>query len=97
MVGDNISTLHATSAGRALLGSLEEPALNAFLKSAKLVPRTTKTILSAAALRKDVELGRKEAVSQPRREPRRCNDSIGDAEVEWLALYRYHRWAVLAH
>ena len=69
-----------------------------FLKSAKLVPRTTKTILSAAALRKDVELGRERGWYLNREEePRRCNDSIGDAEVEWLALYRYHRWAVLAH
>jgi DNA-binding IclR family transcriptional regulator len=58
-VGDNISSLYATSAGKALLSTLDERAFTAFLKSAKLVPRTNKTIQSAAALRKDVELGRK--------------------------------------
>jgi len=58
-VGDSIRSLHATSAGKALLGSLDERALAAFLKSAKLAPLTEQTITSATALRKDIELGRK--------------------------------------
>ena len=58
-VGDSIRSIYGTSAGKALLGSLDERALAAFLKSVKLVPLTKQTIKSAAALRKDIELGRK--------------------------------------
>jgi DNA-binding IclR family transcriptional regulator len=58
-VGDNIRSIYATSAGKALLGSLDDRALAAFLKSAKLLPLTKRTITSATALRKDIDLGRK--------------------------------------
>ena len=58
-VGDSIRSIYGTSAGKALLGSLDKRALAAFLKSAKLVPLTKQTIKSATALRKDVDLGRK--------------------------------------
>jgi DNA-binding IclR family transcriptional regulator len=58
-VGDSIRSIYATSAGKALLGSLDDRALAVFLRSAKLVPLTRQTIKSATALRKDVELGRK--------------------------------------
>ncbi len=58
-VGDSIRSIYGTSAGKALLGSLDERALAAFLKSAKLVPLTKQTIKSATVLRKDIELGRK--------------------------------------
>jgi DNA-binding IclR family transcriptional regulator len=58
-VGDNIRSLYATSAGKALLGSLDDRTLGEFLRSADLVPLTKQTIKSAAALRKDIELGRK--------------------------------------
>jgi DNA-binding IclR family transcriptional regulator len=58
-VGDNIRSLYATSAGKSLLGNLDERALASFLKSVKLAPLTKKTVKSAAALRKDIELGRK--------------------------------------
>jgi DNA-binding IclR family transcriptional regulator len=57
-VGDTIRSVYATSAGKALLGSLDDKALGAFLKSTRLAPLTKKTIKSAAALRKDIELGR---------------------------------------
>ena len=57
-IGDNVRSLHATSAGKALLASLEDRALAGFLKSAKLEPLTKHTIKSGAALRKDLELGR---------------------------------------
>jgi DNA-binding IclR family transcriptional regulator len=58
-VGDSIRSIHATSAGKALLGTLDDRALTTFLKSAKLTPLTKRTIKSANALRKDIELGRK--------------------------------------
>jgi len=57
-VGDGIGSLHGTSAGKALLGSLGDRALDAFLKSAKLLPITERTITSKAALRKEIELGK---------------------------------------
>jgi DNA-binding IclR family transcriptional regulator len=58
-VGDSIRSLYGTSAGKALLGSLDDGALATFLRSAKLVSLTDRTITSAAALRKDIDLGRK--------------------------------------
>jgi len=58
-VGDNIRSLYATSAGKALLGSLDKRAFAVFLKSANLLPLTKRTVKSAAVLRKDIELGRK--------------------------------------
>jgi len=58
-VGDSIRSIYATSAGKALLGSLDDRALAAFLRSVKLVPLTKNTVKSAAALRKDIDLGRK--------------------------------------
>jgi DNA-binding IclR family transcriptional regulator len=58
-VGDSIRSLYGTSAGKALLGSLEDRAFTAFLTSAKLPPLTKQTIKTATALRKDIALGRK--------------------------------------
>jgi IclR family transcriptional regulator, acetate operon repressor len=58
-VGDSIRSIYGTSAGKALLGSLDDRALAAYLKSVKLVPLTKNTFKSAAALRKDIDLGRK--------------------------------------
>jgi DNA-binding IclR family transcriptional regulator len=58
-VGDSIRSIYATSAGKALLGSLDDRALATYLSSIKMVPLTKHTIKSATALRKDVELGRK--------------------------------------
>jgi IclR family acetate operon transcriptional repressor len=58
-IGDSIRSIYATSAGKALLGRLDDRALTAFLKSTKLVPLTKGTIKSAKALRKDIDLGRK--------------------------------------
>jgi DNA-binding IclR family transcriptional regulator len=56
-VGGNLSSLHATSAGKALLGALDARALNEFLSSAKLEAFTARTIVSKAALRTDVAAG----------------------------------------
>jgi DNA-binding IclR family transcriptional regulator len=58
-VGDNVRGLHCTSGGKALLGSLDDKSLNAYLTSARLVPITKRTINSKAALRKEIEIGRK--------------------------------------
>jgi DNA-binding IclR family transcriptional regulator len=56
-VGDTLSSLHATSAGKALLGTLDVGALNEFLSSAKLQAFTARTIVSKAALRTDIAVG----------------------------------------
>jgi DNA-binding IclR family transcriptional regulator len=56
-VGDNIRSLHATSAGKALLGNLSELALAGFLKTATLAKLTPQTITSKAALRADIATG----------------------------------------
>jgi DNA-binding IclR family transcriptional regulator len=58
-IGDTVRSLHGTSAGKALLSSLDDRALTAFLKSAKLGPLTKQTITSKTSLRKDIELGKK--------------------------------------
>ncbi len=56
-VGEPVRTLHATSAGKALLAALSEPDLNAFLKTADLAPLTPNTITSKAALREELAAG----------------------------------------
>jgi DNA-binding IclR family transcriptional regulator len=56
-VGDSVRSLHATSAGKALLGSLREQALSAFLKSTMLTSMTPQTITSKTALREELSAG----------------------------------------
>jgi DNA-binding IclR family transcriptional regulator len=57
-VGDPIRSLHATSAGKSLLGGLDDAALDAFLRTANLKPHTDRTINGKAALRQEVLRGR---------------------------------------
>jgi len=57
-VGNNITSLHATSAGKALLATLDEAALAAALEGIDYKPFTPNTAMSAAALRAKVEAGR---------------------------------------
>jgi DNA-binding IclR family transcriptional regulator len=57
-IGDNVRALHATSGGKALLSSLDDRALDAYLAAAKLTPMTARTIMSRTELRRDIELGR---------------------------------------
>jgi DNA-binding IclR family transcriptional regulator len=57
-VGDPVRSLHATSGGKALLGSLDDRALASFLRTATPTPMTTRTITDKAALRADIEFGR---------------------------------------
>jgi DNA-binding IclR family transcriptional regulator len=59
-VGDKVRSLHATSAGKALLAGLDEPQLAAYLKSAKLVALTPHTVTSKAALREELALGNRQ-------------------------------------
>jgi DNA-binding IclR family transcriptional regulator len=56
-VGDSLSSLHATSAGKALLGTLDAGALDEFLSRAKLHAFTAHTIVSKSALRNDLAAG----------------------------------------
>lgn len=58
-VGDKVRSLHGTSGGKALLASLDEKSLDAFLKSARLSAMTRRTITTKAELRRDIERGRK--------------------------------------
>lgn len=58
-VGNNVRSLHATSVGKAYLGSLSADKLEAYLKTAKLTPMTAKTIRTKADLQKDIEQSQK--------------------------------------
>jgi DNA-binding IclR family transcriptional regulator len=58
-VGEAVRSLHATSAGKAYLGSLKPEEFEAYLKTARLAPMTEKTIRSKTALRADIEQSRK--------------------------------------
>jgi DNA-binding IclR family transcriptional regulator len=57
-VGDRVTSLYATSAGKAILSGLSERDLGAWLKSRPLEPLTGHTITSKPALRDDIEAGR---------------------------------------
>ena len=53
-VGESVRGLYATSGGKALLGALDDAALDSELRTATLKPMTDRTITSRAALRADV-------------------------------------------
>jgi len=57
--GDHVRRLHATSAGKAILSTLERKPFEIYLKSLKLEAFTENTITSKIELRKDIETGRK--------------------------------------
>jgi len=56
-VGETLSSLHATSAGKALLGTLDAGALDEFLSRTKLQAFTAHTLVSKSALRSDLAAG----------------------------------------
>ena len=56
-IGESVRSIHATSAGKCLLGGLRESELRDFLRSAHLVALTPQTITTKAALRKEIEIG----------------------------------------
>lgn len=57
--GGQVRSLHATSAGKAYLGSLPPDQFEAWLKIAKLFPMTAKTIRSKQELRDDIEASKR--------------------------------------
>lgn len=57
--GNQVRSLHATSAGKAFLGSLGPDEFERWLKTATLVPMTAKTIRSKQALRDDIETSKR--------------------------------------
>jgi DNA-binding IclR family transcriptional regulator len=57
-VGDKVRSLHATSAGKALLSCLNDGKLASFLRSTKLAPLTKQTITSKNALRENIKIGK---------------------------------------
>ena len=58
-VGSEVRSLHATSAGKAFLGSLSPEQFDDYLKGAKLTPLTAKSITTKTRLRADIEAGRR--------------------------------------
>jgi DNA-binding IclR family transcriptional regulator len=58
-VGEKVRHLYASSAGKALLASLDKPDLEAFFKSTNLLPLTSNTITTKEALLADLEVGRR--------------------------------------
>lgn len=58
-VGNPLRSLYATSAGKALLASLDERMLESYLESAELTPLTPHSLRSKKALREQIEAGRK--------------------------------------
>lgn len=56
-VGNNITSLHATSAGKAILGNLSEDELQAALETIEFTAFTPQTPASKAALRKQIKIG----------------------------------------
>ena len=58
-VGNNLRSLHATSAGKALLAALDERTFERYMKSVKMTPLTEKSIKSKQELRQQIATGRK--------------------------------------
>ncbi len=58
-IGNNLRSLHATSAGKALLASLDERTFEKYLKSVKMTPLTQHSIRSKQELREQIAAGRK--------------------------------------
>jgi DNA-binding IclR family transcriptional regulator len=57
--GDQVRRLHASSAGKAVLSTLQGKPFEVYLKSLTLDAFTKNTITSKIELRKDIETGRK--------------------------------------
>jgi DNA-binding IclR family transcriptional regulator len=56
--GEKLRSLHATSAGKALLASLDKAALDAYFETAELKPLTPHSLTSKRALRRQLADGR---------------------------------------
>jgi DNA-binding IclR family transcriptional regulator len=86
-VGDHVRSLHATSAGKALLGSLADYALRDYLKSAQLPALTPHTITSKQALRKEIEAGNQRGWFLNREESQEGVTTISSRFVWTSAVY----------
>jgi DNA-binding IclR family transcriptional regulator len=82
-VGSEIRSLHATSAGKAYLGSLSPETFEGYLKDARLAPLTAKTIRSKQVLRQDIEEGKRRGYFLNREE------SVADATT-LSSLFRWN-------
>lgn len=58
-VGSEVRSLHATSAGKAFLGSLPKEKFDDYLKAAILTPLTSKSITQKTRLRADIEASKR--------------------------------------
>ncbi|HWV53670.1 IclR family transcriptional regulator [Pseudorhodoplanes sp.] len=81
--GSQVRSLHATSAGKAYLGSLPSDQFEGWLKAAKLTPMTANTIRSKEALRSDIETSKRRGYFLNRAE------SVEDATTV-SSLFRWH-------
>jgi DNA-binding IclR family transcriptional regulator len=61
-VGNNVTSLFAASAGKAILGSLDDAALEAALNGIRFKAFTPKTLTTKAALRDSISAGRQAGV-----------------------------------
>ncbi len=66
--GEKLRSLHATSAGKALLASLDKEALDAYFATADLKPLTPYSVTSKAELRQQLAEGRTEGTFTNRNE-----------------------------
>jgi DNA-binding IclR family transcriptional regulator len=66
--GQMLRSLHATSAGKALLASLDREALDRYLADAPLTPLTSFSLTSKKTLRQQLDLGRKSGIFTNRNE-----------------------------
>lgn len=82
-VGTEVRSLHATSAGKAFLGSLSAERFEDYLKNANLVAMTASTIRSKQTLRDDIEASRQRGYYLNRAE------SFEDATTV-SSLFRWH-------
>jgi DNA-binding IclR family transcriptional regulator len=86
-IGKNVRSLHATSAGKCLLGSLSDSALREYLKTAHLAALTPNTITSKTALRKDIETGNERGWFLNNEESQTGVTTISDRFVWTSSLY----------
>jgi DNA-binding IclR family transcriptional regulator len=54
-IGGQVRSLYATSAGKALLGGLDDEKLSAFLRTVKMTRLTPRTLTTKEALRADID------------------------------------------
>jgi DNA-binding IclR family transcriptional regulator len=81
-IGDPLAPLYCKSGGKALLATLDENSLDAYLKSVRMETYTENTTVSKAELRKEIDLGRARGWFM--------ND--GETEYDILTISASFRW-----